>query len=266
MSRLPVWFVSHGAPDIVMADNNTTRVWAELAQSLESHPAMVLCVSAHWESSETVLAGIGSDIQYDFGGFAPELYERRWPLVDARDAAQWLSEQLSLPGTGVPGCVKEGNDVPIVPRALDHGVWVPLSRMWPQPDFPILQLSLSSTRGTDWHLALGRCLAPLRERGVLIIASGGVVHNLHLLDWSHPAGPVPPWAQSFVTALEGVLARGDEQALCDPWSLPGGRESVPTLEHYLPLLVASGASLPQPLTAVHRDWSHGSLALHVYAA
>ncbi|MEJ2435919.1 MAG: class III extradiol ring-cleavage dioxygenase [Pseudolabrys sp.] len=149
-------------------------------------------------------------------------------------------------------------------RAPDHGVWVPLYRMWERPSFPVLQISLNSARGVRRHLELGRRLAPLRGRGVMIKASGGAVHNLRRLDWSGHATPPAPWADAFVEALEVAMARGDEQALCEPWSLPGGRESHPTLEHYLPLLVAYGAALPGPLAPVHRGWSHGSLALHAY--
>lgn len=262
MTKLPVWFVSHGAPDIVLQDNATTQAWAALAESLDSMPDIVLCISAHWDRGAPALAGVESAIQHDFGGFAPDLYERRWSLVDASEAVHWLGSQLG----------RRGVDVALVPRPLDHGVWVPLSRMWPQPSVPVVQLSLSSPLGAPWHLTLGRHLAPLRERGVLIIASGGVVHNLRRLSWSGanaddeaPDSP-PQWAVKFVEAVETALASGDEAALCSPWSMPGGRESVPTLEHYLPLLVAYGAASPDVLIPVHRAWSHGSLGLHAYAA
>lgn len=259
MSASPVLFLSHGAPDIVLHDSPTLRWWRHLASRLEQSPRLVLCISAHWDAPEPSLAGgvERPSLLYDFFGFPGPLYDITWALPDAREAARWLLGELADDGVVVRTDPQRG---------LDHGVWIPLRTMWPVAPAPVLQLSLSLARDPAWHLELGRRLAPLREHGVVIVASGGVVHNLRRLEWRAPEnGAAPPWAREFVDAVEHALQAGDEAALCDPWSLPHGELCHPTLEHYVPLLVAAGAA-GAPLQPLHRAWSYGSLALHAYGS
>jgi 4,5-DOPA dioxygenase extradiol len=151
------------------------------------------------------------------------------------------------------------------PTGCSHGVWVPGRCMWPEPIVPSLQLSLVQPRGAAWHFDLGRRLALLRDEGVLIIGSGGAVHNLGEIDWHVPEGQAVTWARQFADALEGSLTTGMSDRLLDPWSQPFGRRAHPTVEHYLPLVVAAAAGSGDACQVLHRNWLYGSLALHMFS-
>ena len=256
--RLPAWFLAHGAPLHLLGESPVRRFWQQLPETLPHNPRAILCLSAHWLTRAPALSGLSPNpgIQYDFSGFPEELYRIQWSLHDDPDTDHWLSEQLTqrLP------------DLQFEPhRPLDHGVWVPLINAWPQPDFPVYQLSLCPDRGAHWHLELGRKLAPLRDEGVLIIGSGGLVHNLRRIDWHAQRGKPAAWAAAFMQAVETAIAEHDFEALCHPWTLPHGRDCVPTIEHYLPLLVTLGTATDEPVHPLYKEWEYGSLALHSYA-
>ncbi|MCA9207298.1 MAG: dioxygenase, partial [Planctomycetales bacterium] len=170
---------------------------------------------------------------YDFHGFPPELYRMRY---DAPAAAQ-LADELQQ---RIPGIARDDR------RPWDHGVWVPLLHVFPQADVPVLQLSLPSAGPAADLLELGRRLAPLRDEGVLLLGSGGAVHNLGGLDWRGTAPP-PAWATEFEAWLrERVAARAFDD-LADWRALaPGAALAHPTPEHYLPLLVVAGAAIDDP--------------------
>jgi len=260
----PVLFLSHGAPTLALAETPTVRHWRALPERLAAPPAAVLCVSAHWDTPAPRLAG-GLErpaIQHDFAGFPEALYRVTWPVRGSAERAARVLDLLNGAGGG-EGSAYATTAEPA--RPLDHGVWVPLRTAWPHGEVPVLQLSVSTARGVPWHLGLGRRLAPLREEGFLIVASGGITHNLRRLDWHAPDGAAAPWAKGFVTAFEAALAEGDLDLLCDPHRLPHGPETHPTVEHYVPLLVALGAAADEPLIPIHRAWTLGALALHSYA-
>jgi 4,5-DOPA dioxygenase extradiol len=162
--------------------------------------------------------------------------------------------------------VAQGIPVLAEERPFDHGLWLPFKCIWPAAPLPVFQLSLCVREGGPWHLALGEALAPLRDAGVLIVGSGGITHNLGEIHWHAPEGQPASWAVEFMTALEQALEAGDREALCHPWTLPHGRRAHPTLEHYLPFLVALGAAGAQGLAPQHRNWMFGTLALHAYGA
>jgi len=254
---MPAWFLAHGAPLHLQGDQPVRRFWQGLSETLPRQPRAVLCLSAHWLTANPTLAGgvATPQIQYDFYGFPEALYHIQWPLKSNPDTAGWLEASLMnlLP------------DLAVEPdRPFDHGVWVPLICAWPKPGFPIYQLSLCPERGAQWHLELGKRLAPLREEGVLIIGSGGIVHNLARIDWQAKRGHPAPWAADFMQTVEAAIVHRDFDVLCDPCSLPSGHECVPTLEHYLPLLVALGAGNDESVLPLYRNWEYGSLALHSY--
>jgi len=256
--RMPAWFLAHGAPLHLLADSPVRRFWQHLPDNLSRQPRAIVCLSAHWLTPAPTLSGLAPNpgIQYDFYGFPEALYRIRWALHDDPDIDRWLSEQLAdrLPGLQIDSG-----------HPLDHGTWVPLINAWPHPDFPVYQLSLCPERGANWHLELGRRLAPLRDEGVLIIGSGGLVHNLGRIDWHAQRGKPAAWAAAFMQAVETAIAERDFETLCDPWSLPHGRDCVPTIEHYLPLLVVLGTAGDEPVIPLYTDWEYGSLALHSYA-
>lgn len=257
--RLPSWFLAHGAPLHALGEQPVRRFWAGLPHRLPRPPRALLCLSAHWQAARPTLAGqvAAPRIQHDFHGFPPALYQIRWPLQGEPKTAAWLATRLR-------DCLEVLDEDPAHP--LDHGVWVPLASAWPAPPFPVYQLAMPDHEDPHAHWTLGQRLAPLRDEGVLIVGSGGLVHNLRRLDGQAPRGQAAPWAADFMQALEAAIAAGDRASLCEPWCLPHGREAVPSLEHYLPLLVTLGAAEGEPVTPLYRDWEYGSLALHSYAA
>ncbi|ROR34590.1 DODA-type extradiol aromatic ring-opening family dioxygenase [Inmirania thermothiophila] len=252
----PVWFLSHGAPTALYERDGVAGFWASLPGRLVAPPRALLCVSAHWCTAHPAIAGAGArpGVLHDFAGFAPALYEEDWAAGGDDACLEALAQALAA--AGIPY-----ERVPH--RPYDHGVWVPLKAAWLEPPMPVLQLSVCPPRDGAFHLALGRALRPLRGAGWLLVASGGIVHNLAALRWDAPEAAPEPWAEAFVHAVEAALAAGDLEALAEPRALPGGRRAHPSVEHYLPLLVAAGAA-GGPMAALYRGWRHGSLALHAY--
>ena len=256
--RQPTIFLSPGAPTIITEDNATTRFWQSLPGALPAPPRAVLCISAHWDAPQISISGTQgkTGIQHDFYGFPKQLYDIRWNEHEDKATAAWLLRRLQQLDVEV---IEEN-------RAMDHGVWVPLKTLWPEPEFPVYQISLSLSQGLDSHWALGQKLSALRDEGVLIIGSGGITHNLRALDWHAADESTASWAAAFVEAVEKAIAGKDREALCKPWQLPNGKESHPTVEHYAPLLVVMGAAGNEPVTALHRAWMYGNFALHAYGA
>lgn len=256
--RQPALFLSHGAPTFMTEANATTRFWQSLPQRLPAKPRALLCVSAHWDAPQFSISGTQgkTGIQHDFYGFPDELYDIAWQEHEDNNTASWLLQRLR----------ELGVEVAEETRPKDHGVWVPLKTLWPQPDFPVYQLSLNLAQGLDSHWALGQKLQALRDEGVLLIGSGGITHNLRAIDWHAAAECAAPWAAAFVAAVEAAIETGNRVALCQPWQLPHGKQNHPTVEHYAPLLVVLGAAEGEPVQALHRSWVYGTLALHAYGA
>ena len=258
LSSMPAWFLGHGAPLHLTGQQPVTHAWENLPSLLPRPPRALLCLSAHWLSTEPTLSGNTSQpsIQYDFHGFPEELYRFQWPLISDSQAAKWLQQDLS-------GRIENLQLEP--ERPLDHGVWVPLSRAWPAPDFPVYQLSLCPQLGAMWHVELGRSLASLRDEDTLVVGSGGIVHNLSRLNWHAAPGDASDWADEFMQAVAQAIQQNDIEALCHPWNFPHGRGCVPTIEHYLPLLVIVGMNQGKLLTPIIQDWEYGNLAMHSYS-
>ena len=152
-------------------------------------------------------------------------------------------------------------------RGLDHGVWVPLRRIYPDAEIPVVPIAVDPRLDARTHHAMGAALSTLRDEGVLVIGSGGFVHNLGALDWRDPAAPMPPWAAGFAEWMRTRLASGDREALFD-WSAlaPDARLAHPTTEHLMPLFVALGAAGPAAtVETLHRSHEYGSLALDAFA-
>src|SRR5687768_16572976 len=178
----PAVFVSHGAPTLAVEENDTTVFLKELGGRL-GRPKAIVCVSAHWNTGEpAVSAAERPETIHDFGGFPQELYRIRYPAPGAPALAARVAELLD--DAGVECAVSHE-------RGLDHGAWVPLRLMFPEADVPVTQLSIQPRKDPRHHFKLGRALAPLREEGVLLLATGSVTHNLSRLTFS---GPPPEWA------------------------------------------------------------------------
>jgi 4,5-DOPA dioxygenase extradiol len=226
---LPVAFVGHGSPMNVIDDNPWRPAWAELGRGLP-RPDAILCVSAHWETRGIgVTAGDRPETIHDFGGFPQALFDVRYPAPGSADLAGRVAELLR------PDIVHAVAD-----RGFDHGAWGVLQPMYPEADVPVVQLSMDMTRPFPAHFELGQRLRPLRQQGVLIVGSGNIVRNLALIRrYREPAD----WAVRFDAAIRQAIADGAHDRVID---LAGhgddGRLSVPTPEHYLPLLYVLGAA------------------------
>jgi 4,5-DOPA dioxygenase extradiol len=190
---------------------------------------------------------------HDFGGFPEALYQLDYPAAGSPALAAQGAALLQAAGLEA---------VLDAQRPLDHGAWVPLRYLRPQVDLPVVQLSLPRLRSPEQLLAAGRALAPLRREGVLLVGSGGIVHNLRRLDWEGAAAP-QPWASAFEGWVREQLARGDHAALAGWRGAPGAGESVPTSEHLDPLFVALGAADSAP-SSLYDGWQLGSLSLASY--
>lgn len=250
MTVSSVLFLGHGSPMNAIEDNAWSRAWRALGERLP-RPRAILCVSAHWETPGAWLTGSAAPPTiHDFGGFPPALHRVQWPAPGDPALATRVVELL-------------GDDVAarIDPqRGLDHGAWGVLMPMYPQADVPVVQLGIDSRRPGAWHVALARRLAPLRDEGVMLVASGDIVHNLRLFDWRDPS-PLP-WALRFRDRVNALVRDGDLAALAD-WPALGddARQSVPTPEHYLPLLYALALAREGDRLTFFNDNVVGSLSM-----
>ena len=256
----PAVFVSHGAPTLLLEGGPTVEFLSRLGGEL-GRPESVLCVSAHWETDAPAVSGATHpETIHDFYGFPPALYEMRYPAPGAPELAEQI--RMLLVDAGL-GCAIDPT------RGLDHGAWVPMLAMFPGADIPVTQLSLQSRRGPAHHLAVGRALAPLRKRGVLILGSGSAIHNLR--DLRRDAGPPDPWAAEFADWLDRAVESGARDELVGYRErAPNGARAHPTDEHFLPLFVALGAGTGGAGGAgkgrqLHGAFSHGNLGMHAYA-
>lgn len=252
---LPAVFVSHGSPMLVFEDIPARHFIASLGKTLP-RPKAILSVSAHWETDRPAVSGATKpETIHDFYGFPEALYRLRYPAPGAPALAERVSELI--PGVAIDES-----------QGLDHGAWNPLLLIYPEADIPVAQLSVQLAAGPPHHLDLGRKLAPLSNEGVLILASGGAVHNLRQfqIDNQKPAD----WAIAFDDWLADRIAAGDAEALVDYKRLrPEARLVHPREEHFLPLFVALGAGLEGASKgkgrALHRSFAHGSLSMAAFS-
>ena len=257
MSNLmPVIFVSHGAPDALLKAQDTVACWREFGQTM-SKPTEILAISAHWETRNPTVSLSGApETLHDFGGFSPLLHRMQYPAPGAPALAERVASLLN----------SAGFTTDLHPnRGLDHGAWVPLSALYPQANIPVTQLSLARNSSTTSNFAIGQALAPLREEGVLIIASGAITHNFGWLDWQAQIDQAPlPQAQIFTDWVADRLAAQDIPALLAYRSERYGADAHPTEEHFLPLLIALGAAKGKIPKRYRPNFTYGSLAMDAY--
>ena len=254
--RMPVVFVSHGAPDALLKAPDAVACWGDIGRSVPQ-PAAILVVSAHWEARKATVSLSGSpETIHDFSGFSPELYRMHYRAPGAPALAERVISLLSAAGM-------EADSNP--GRGLDHGAWVPLSAMYPHADVPVTQLSLLRNADPATHFELGRALAPLRDEGVLIVGSGAITHNFAWLEWRANADTAPlPQAEIFTDWVAGRLAAHDISVLLAYRSAPYGAESHPSEEHFLPLFTALGAATDDTPQRYRPRFSYGALAMDAY--
>ena len=226
--KMPILFVGHGNPMNAIEDNAFSRAWAEVSQALPK-PQAILCISAHWETAGTLVTAMEHPRTiHDFGGFPRALFEKLYPAPGSPELAELVQRTVSSASVGLDQT-----------WGLDHGTWSVLCRMYPSADIPVVQLSLDYTQKPAYHYALGRELQALRRKGILVVGSGNIVHNLRLAVWRDQAFD---WAIQFDQTIKDLILSGDHQPIIHYESLGRPAElSIPTNEHYLPLLYALGA-------------------------
>jgi 4,5-DOPA dioxygenase extradiol len=223
---MPVLFIGHGNPMNAIEETPFAAIWRETAATIP-RPKAILSVSAHWETDGTRVTAMKSPRTiHDFYGFPEELFQIQYPAPGAPELANRVVELL--------GSAEVKRDES---WGLDHGTWSVLRRMYHEADIPVIQLSLDRKKSPHEHVAMAKLLLPLRDEGVLVFGSGNIVHNLSLIRW-HDTTPYP-WALEFNTLATGLILGGDIDRLTDYPSLgEAARLSIPTNEHYLPLLYA----------------------------
>ncbi len=236
---LPAVFFGHGNPMNALASNGYTEAWRRIGAETP-RPRAILAISAHWyvpQSGVTVMTAPRTI--HDFGGFPPELYQVQYPAPGDPALARRVVKLLAP----LPVNLDES-------WGLDHGAWSVLRHAYPAADVPVVQLSIDSRAPASFHFNLGRRLAPLRAEGVLIAASGNLVHNLRAYDWGGEQPGPYDWAARFELQARSLIEAGDFPALVDYAKL--GRDAalaIPTPDHFLPLLYVLGARQPEDAIA-----------------
>jgi 4,5-DOPA dioxygenase extradiol len=228
-ATMPVLFLGHGSPMNAIELNEFSRGWQQVGKSIPT-PSAIVCISAHWETKGTFVTAVEKPRTiHDFGGFPQALFDVQYPAPGSPELA--LETKLLLKTTEV------GLDET---WGLDHGAWSVIKHLYPKADIPVIQLSLDYSKPPQYHYELAAELAALRNKGVLIIGSGNMVHNLRIIDWKKPDTGFD-WAIESDAKMRQWISDGNHQALID--YKKAGRafeQSIPTPEHYLPLLYTLG--------------------------
>ncbi|MCU1736611.1 MULTISPECIES: DODA-type extradiol aromatic ring-opening family dioxygenase [Pseudomonas] len=251
---LPSLFISHGSPMLALDPGASGPALARLAAELP-RPKAIVIVSAHWESQDLrVSSNPRPETWHDFGGFPRELFAVQYPAPGEPQLAAEIVALLNA--DGLSARLDEQ-------RPFDHGVWVPLSLMYPQADIPVVQVSLPSRMGPALQTRIGHALGGLRAQGILLIGSGSITHNLGELDWHAGPNSIEPWAKAFRDWMVDKLAADDEAALHDyRKQAPYAVRSHPSDEHLLPLYFARGAG--GQMSIAHKGFTMGALGMDIY--
>ena len=253
----PVLYLGHGSPMLALENgpwHAALRTWIGAHLGIRS----VLILSAHWltPGEFTLTNAFRPGVLHDFSGFAKELYDLDYPAPGSPGLATKAGDLLRNAGLGVRLDAA---------RPLDHGAWVPLRTLFPEGRLPVVQLSLPRPRTPETLLIAGQALAPLRKEGVLIVCSGGLVHNLRRLAWGGHPEP-EEWAQRFDNWIVGRIQDRDLEALLQAAQrAPRFQDAVPTSEHFDPLYLALGAAGLSPCLPVFTGWQHGNLSLRTFS-
>jgi len=251
--RMPVLFIGHGSPMNTLELNDFTRAWRRLGEALP-RPRALLVVSAHWFIGATAATAMARPRTiHDFYGFPDELFAFDYPAPGLPELAGEIAEVAK------PHWVGADQDQ----WGLDHGTWSVLAHLYPDADVPVVQLSINALKPLDYHVELGRRLAPLRDQGIMILSSGNVVHNLRRIDWKRP-NDGEDWAHRFDDAVAGQMADNPADIL-KVAEHPDYALAVPTPDHFIPLLYTAGLAADEgSASAFLRGYAMGSLSMTCY--
>lgn len=224
-SQMPVLFLGHGSPMNAIEENGFTQNWNALGQFLPK-PNAILCISAHWETQGTHITAMKNPVTiHDFGGFPQALFDVEYPALGSPELA--VETKNLVTKTEIELDHHWG---------LDHGAWSVIKHIYPNADIPVIQMSLDYYQTPQHHYELGKDLAALRKKGVLIIGSGNIVHNLRIIDWQNPKNGYD-WAEEANSKMKDLIMDNNHNDLIHYKALGKAFElSIPSPEHYLPLL------------------------------
>jgi len=251
---MPALFIGHGSPMNTLERNGFTDSWARIGRTVPK-PRALLVISAHWFFGATAVTAMARPRTiHDFYGFPEELFAFDYPAPGAPDVAQEVAEVVKPLWVGLD----------LDQWGLDHGTWSVLAHLYPEADVPVVQLSINALKPLDYHLDLAARLAPLRDRGIMILASGNVVHNLRRVQWDRPDSAFD-WAERFDDAVVDQLAQDPADIL----RAVGHQDydmAVPTPDHFIPLLYLAGAADGDPVEPLVRGYAMGSISMTCYGA
>ena len=247
--RMPVLFIGHGSPMNAIEDNEFSSSWKKIASDIPK-PLFILCISAHWLTNETSVTAMSDPKTiHDFYGFPKQLEQIQYTAKGSKKYAVLVKNAL--------------NDISVKLDStwgLDHGTWSILLHMYPDANIPVIQLSIDYDLPLQTHFDIGKKLTALRDKGVLIIGSGNIVHNLGMVDFSHSAKPFD-WARDFDNFVKNSLEKKDYEALINYKKQHSSNYAHPTNDHYIPLLYAIGASDMQDPKFFCEKIVYGSLSM-----
>jgi len=248
--KMPVLFVGHGSPMNAIDDNEFSKGWEKMGATLP-RPKVIICISAHWETRGTFVTAMENPKTiHDFGGFPQALFDVQYPAPGSPATAREVKEQVKKNMVGLDQA-----------WGLDHGCWSVAKRMFPKVDIPIIQLSLDYTKDAAWHYEFSKEIAELRSKGVLFLGSGNMVHNLGMIDWDNFYAKMD-WAEEANEKFKSLIMNNDVQSLLSYNKL--GKSvamSIPTPEHYLPMLYSLSMKEEKEKLSFFNDKTMGPISM-----
>jgi len=248
--KMPVLFVGHGSPMNAIEDNEFSKAWEKMGATLPK-PKVIICISAHWETRGTYVTAMENPKTiHDFGGFPKALFDVQYPAPGSPETAEEVKGEAKKAIIGLDQA-----------WGLDHGCWSVAKRMFPKADVPIIQLSLDYTKDAQWHYEFAKELSILRNKGVLILGSGNMVHNLGLINWNDFNAKMD-WAEEANEKFKNLITQNDVQSLIS-YSKLGKSASlaIPTPEHYLPMLYSLSMKEEKENLSFFNDKTMGPISM-----